>query len=207
MGDSFYGVFNGMGKIIHGINTPFVPGIVMGHMGHPVENGIPHVNIRGSHINSCPKNQSSVFVFAVFHVFKKLKIFLNASSCIGIFSARLCQSSPVLTHLFRRQIRHIGFALFNQLHCPFIHLFKIVGSKKQVILPVCSQPLDILFDGLHKFRFFFGGIRVVETHMKFAMIFLCQTIVQQDRFGMSYMKTTIRFRWKTCPYRLTISFL
>ena len=54
MSDLLHRVLDGVCKVIHRIDTPFIPGIVMVHMGHPVDDRIPHVDIRRSHIDLRP---------------------------------------------------------------------------------------------------------------------------------------------------------
>ena len=46
-----------------------------------------------------------------------------------------------------------------------------------MVAPVCAQPLNVFFDGLYKFLTFLGWVGVVKTHVKFAIVFFCQTIV------------------------------
>lgn len=72
MGNSLNRILNRMGKIIHGINTPGIPCIMMGHMCHTVNNRVTHIDIRGSHINPGTKHLFSVCVLSVLHFLKEL---------------------------------------------------------------------------------------------------------------------------------------
>ena len=54
MGDMLDGVLDGVGEIVHGIDAPLIPGIVVGHVGHPVNHRIPHIDVGGGHIDLGP---------------------------------------------------------------------------------------------------------------------------------------------------------
>ena len=89
MSNALNSVLNRMGEIIHGINTPFVPCIVMGHMGHPVDNRIPHIHIRRRHVDFCAEHLLSILVFSFSHLFKETEIFFHAAVSIRAFFSRL----------------------------------------------------------------------------------------------------------------------
>ena len=171
MGNSLNSILNGMGKVIHGIDAPLVPGVVMAHVSHAVDHRIAHVHVGGCHIDPGAQHLFPVRVYAVFHIFKQGQILLHAASCGRVLLSRLRERPAVLPDLIRRQVRYIGLSLFNQLYGRLIHLVKIVGSEEQPVLPVRSQPLHILLDGVHEFLLFLGGIRVVKTEIEFAAVF------------------------------------
>ena len=66
-----------------------------------------------------------------------------------------------------------------------------------VLFPAESKPLDTVLDRIDEFLIFLGRIGIVEAQMATTCIVSCQTEVQTDRFGMSDMKITVRFRRKT----------
>ena len=70
MGNSLHGILNRMCKIVHRVDAPFVFGVVMMHMGHAVNDRIPHVDIRGSHIDSGAEYFFTVCKFSFPHLFK-----------------------------------------------------------------------------------------------------------------------------------------
>ena len=194
--NAFYGVLDRMGKIIHGVDTPCIPGIVMAHMRHAVDHRIPHIHIGGSHIDLRPKHFLPILIDSVLHILEQLQILFHCTIPVWTVFSRLFQRSAVFADLFCRQVTYIGFSLFDQLHCRFIHLLKIVGRKKKPVLPVRAQPLDVTLDRIHEFRPFFGRIRIVKPHIEFSVVFLCQPVIQQDGFGMSDMQIPVRLRWK-----------
>ena len=60
-----------------------------------------------------------------------------------------------------------------------------------------SKPLDIFNDGLDIFGFLLGRIRVIEPERKGAAIFLCQSVIEADTFGVSDVEVSVRFRRKS----------
>ena len=174
------GILNGMSKVIHGINAPFVACIVMCHVGHTVDDRVSHIDVRGSHINLSPEHFASVLKLPVFHALKQVQVLLHTSVSVWAFLSRLCEGSAVFTDLLCSQITDKRFSFFDQLYRCLIHLFKIIGGKIQTVLPVCAQPFDIRLDGFHKLHLFFCGVGIVKTHVELSMVFLCQAIVEQD---------------------------
>ena len=57
-----------MGKIIHGINAPFISGIVVTHVSNTVNDRISHVDVGTGHIYPGAENLLTVGIYAVFHV-------------------------------------------------------------------------------------------------------------------------------------------
>ena len=194
MRHAFHRVLDGMGKVIHGINTPLISCPVMGYMSNPVNNGITHVHIRRRHIDLRPKNPGAIFHFAVFHLFKQGKIFFHAPVPVRTFLARLFKRPSVFPDLICRQIADIGFAVLDQFDSGFIHFPEIIRSEIQPVFEISTQPFHICLDRFHEFHIFLGRIRIIKTQVECAIIFLCKSVVQQDRFGVSDMKVPVRFR-------------
>ena len=206
MGHPFDGIFYRMCKIIHRINAPFISCVVVGHMSHTVNNRIAHIDIRGRHINFSTEYFTSILKFTVLHPFKQVQIFFHTAVTVRAVLSRLCQSTSVLTNFFCCQITNKCFAFFNQLNCCFIHLIKIIGCKKQTVLPVSTQPFHIGFNGFYKFNFFFRRVRIIKTQVKSAIKFLGKSIIQQNRLSMSDVQIAVRFRRKTGTNRLILTF-
>ena len=78
MGHPFDGVLDGMGKIVHGIDTPFIPRVMVAHVDDPVHGRVPHIHIGGSHIDLGPQGPAAIGEFPVFHPLEQVQIFLHA---------------------------------------------------------------------------------------------------------------------------------
>ena len=177
MGDVLNGVLNGMGEVIHGVNAPFVPRIVMAHVGHPVDHRIPHINIGGSHVDLCPEHLLSVLVFSFPHLLKQPQVLLHGTVAVRALLAGSLEISPVFPDLIRRQIADKRLSLLNEKNGALIHLLKIVGGEKQPVLIVGAQPLYVLLDGLHEFHFLFCGIGIVKPKVKLSAVLLGKPVV------------------------------
>ena len=197
MGDALDRILDRMCEIVHRIDAPFISGVMVSHMSHTVDDRISHIDIRGCHIDFCAKHTAAVLKFSVFHLLEQFQVFLNAAVSVRAVFSRLCQRSPVFTDLFRTQVADICLSFFDQLYRRLIHLVKVVGREIQMILPVGAQPLDIFFDRLNKFRFFFGRVCIIKTKVKFTVIFFCHSVAQQDRFGMSDVQVAVGLRRET----------
>ena len=49
-----------MGKIVHGINAPLLPGTIVVHPLDAVQNRIPHIHVGRSHIDLSPKHLGTI---------------------------------------------------------------------------------------------------------------------------------------------------
>ena len=65
-------VLNGMRKVIHGVDTPLVAGVLVGEVCNAVDDRIPHVDVRGSHVNLCAKYLLAVRILALSHLLEEL---------------------------------------------------------------------------------------------------------------------------------------
>ena len=123
---SLNGILDRMSKVIHGINAPLVSRIMVGHMGHTVNNRISHIDIRRSHIDLGSEHMAAVREFPVFHFFKQFQILFYTSVPVGTFLSRLSKSSSVFPDLFRTEIADKSLAFLDQLYGCLIHLIKVI---------------------------------------------------------------------------------
>ena len=186
-----------MSKIVHRINTPCISGVVMGHMCHSVNNRISHIHIRRSHIDLCTEYFLSICKFSVLHILKQLQVLLYAAVTVGTVLTRLSQGSTILSDLLCRKVAHISLSLLNELHSGLIHLLEIIRSKEQSVIPFCPQPFYIGFDGFYKLRLLLSRVRIIKTQIELSAIFFCQSVIQQNRLGMSDVQISVGFRRKT----------
>ena len=112
------------------------------------------------------------------------------------FLAGFGQRATMLAHFVESQVTDKRLAFVDQLDRPVVQLVKIIRGKKLSVLPVKSQPTDIGFDCINIFLFFLAGIRVVETEVAFAVVFLGQAKIQADALGVPDVQVAVGFGWK-----------
>ena len=195
----------GMCEIIHGINAPGVPGIMMRHAGDPVNDGIPHVDIRRCHIDLGPKYLGAIRILPVLHPFKQFQILFHGAVSVGTVLSRLGKGSSVLPDLIRSQITYKCLSLADQLHRRLIHLFKILGRIKDLSSEIRAQPFHILHDGIDELLLLLGGIRIIKTEIELTLVFLSHTIVEKYGLCMSDMQISVGFGRKTGNDLLVLS--
>ena len=76
----------------------------MAHMRHSVNNGITHINIRRSHIDTGAEYLFPVGISALLHLPEKPKILLHGTGAVRILLTGFRQGSAVFPDLLRRQI-------------------------------------------------------------------------------------------------------
>ena len=75
--DTLYSIACPWSEIIGGVDFPFISRTMMLGVNDPIEDGIPHVDIRVGHINFCSKNSFPVLKGPVLHLLQKRQVFLN----------------------------------------------------------------------------------------------------------------------------------
>ena len=126
MGDSFDGIGEAMGEVVHGIDAPLVPCPVMGHAANAVEGGIAQVQVGRGHVDFGPEHPGTVLKLTRSHALKQIQVLLHRTVAIGALTAGLGQGASVLPDLLGVQVADIGLALFDQLDGVFKKLGKVV---------------------------------------------------------------------------------
>ena len=171
------GILDRMSEVVHRIDAPLVTGVVVGHVGHAVDARLPHVDVGGAHVDLGAQHLLAVGVFALTHLFKKLKILFYSTVSVRALFTWLCKSSSVLTNLVCSQVADKGLAFLNKLHCCLIHLIKIIRCKEKSVFPVCTKPFHVSLDGLYKFGFLLCRVGIIKTEIEFSVVFLSQSII------------------------------
>ena len=196
MRDTLYGVAQGMREIVHRIDAPLVTGAVMRGMAYPVQGGITHDQIGRRHVDLRAQHVRAIRKLASAHTPEEIEVLLDRTVSIGTLPARLSQCPPVLTNLIGGKVIHIGLSHFDELLGVLVQLVEIIGSVKLTIAPVATKPANIFPDGLHVFRVFLGGIRIIEAQIAESVELFRHAEVQADGLGMPEVKVAVRFGWK-----------
>ena len=186
-----------MGEIIERIDAPSIAGSVMGRMEDAVNDRVSHDHIRRSHVDLRAKYLLAVGILAFLHFFKKLQVLFDASISIRTFLARMAQIAAGIVDFFTGLVIHISEALADEYASKFIEFREIVGRIVHRFLPLKAQPLHVFQDGIHILYFFLRRVRIVETHIRLAMILLADAEIQANTLHVADMKISIRFRWET----------
>ena len=196
MRDTLYGVAQRMREIVHGINAPLVTRAVMRGMTNPVQGGIAHDQIGRRHVDLRAQHVCTIREFTSAHAPEEVEILLNGAVSIGALPARLSQGTSVLTDFISAKVVYIRLSHFNELLSVLVQLVEIIGSVEFTIAPVTAKPADIFPDGLHVFRVFLRGIRIIEAQIAEPVELLRHTEVQADGLGMPEVKVAVRFGWE-----------
>lgn len=83
VGDLLHRVLDGMGEIVHGVDAPFVPRVVVGHVGHPVDDGVAHVDVGRRHVDLRPQHLLPILELPVLHSLKESQVLLHRAVPVG----------------------------------------------------------------------------------------------------------------------------
>ena len=203
MRDSFNCIFNRVREVVHRVNAPLVPCVMVSRMRDTVNNRVSHIDIRRCHVNLRSEHLFAVRVFSFLHFLEKRKIFLYASVSVRTLFARLCKRTPVLLDFLRRKVADIGFALLYQFKRRFVHFVEIIGRPESLIPPE-TKPFHIFFNGVDVFNILFYRVRVVISEVAGAAVLRRRGKVQADGFRVSDMQVAVRLRRKTRAHLIPV---
>ena len=193
MRDVLYGVALTVGVVVHRINAPLVPCPVVGCVLDSVENRIAEHHVRAGHVNFGTKHLGSVRIHAGLHLPENAEVLLHAPVPVRALSSRLVHSTAACAYFFLSLVIDVCQTLAYHFLGPFVKLVEVVGSIF-LLVPLESEPLDILLDRVNVFGILLGRICVIEPEIGLSAIFLGKTEIQADALRMSKMKVTVRLR-------------
>ena len=89
----------------------------------------------------------------------------------------------------------------QELGCT-VHEIKVIAGLIKVGcavgIPIETQPLDRVQNGVDVLGVFFFGVGVVKTHVANTTVVAGQAKVQANALGVAYVQVTIGLGWKTC---------
>ena len=182
-----------MREVIHGIDAPLVPGLVMGDVHDAVDDGVAHIHVRGRHIDLRAQHLFAVGKLPCRHAAEQVKVLFNAPFAVGAVFAGLGQRAAVSADLVGGKIVHVGLARLDQLDRALVDKIKVFGGVV-AMLPVEAQPLDILLNGLHVLHVLLRGVRVVQPQVAHAAVFLGGGEVDADRLGVTDVQIAVGLR-------------
>ncbi len=196
VGDVLYGVALAVGEVVHRVDAPLVARAVMRGVLDPVENRVAEHHVRGGHVDLRAENFLSIGVLAGLHVPEKQEVLLHCAVPVRALGTRLVHGAASLADLLLCLVIDVGLAALNHLLGPGVKLVEIVGSVK-FLLPLKSEPLDVLLDRIDIFSVLLGRIGVIETQVGLAAVFLSEAEVDADALRVSEMEVPVRLRRET----------
>src|SRR5574344_1378864 len=184
MSDMLDAIALAVSEIVHRINAPFIPCPVMRLMFNPIQKRITEHHIGTCHVDFGPKYFGTILIFPRFHITEYLKIFFDSTIPVWTVRTRSIHCTSSFANLFLGLIVHIGQSLLDQFFSPFIELVEIIRSIF-FFVPMETEPLNILLNGIYILSVLFGRIGVIETKIRLAAIFLGKSEIQANALGVS----------------------
>ena len=161
-----------------------------------VQQRIAEHHVRMGHVDLGAEHLLAVSIFAGLHLAEEPEVLLDAAVAVGAFDTGLVHGTAMQPDFFLGLVINIGQSPLDQLFGPLVKLVEIVGCI-QFLIPLESQPLDVLLDGIYIFDIFLDRVGIVVTEVGLTAIFLRQTEIQANALGMSQMQVAVRLRRET----------
>ena len=77
-----------MGVVVHGVDAPFITGLVMLDMPDAVNSRVPHIDVWRAHINLKTENVFAIGKLTDSHSSKQIQVFIDRSDTKGTVFSR-----------------------------------------------------------------------------------------------------------------------
>ena len=168
----------------------------MRSMDDTIHDRIAEMHVWICHIEFCTKHHAAFYGLRSIHLLKQSKTFFDWAITIWASSTWCGRGSLLLCNFFSSLLINICIALLDHPDCKVPKLLKVVGSIVD-IAPLETKPLDVLKNIFYIFIIFLARVGVIKTKIANTIIFLCNTKIHADSFGMADMQITIRLWRKT----------
>ncbi len=162
-------------------------------MNHPVDDRVAHVHIGRCHIDLGSQHHFPFGNLPAVHLVEQLHRLLNRPIPVRAIRTRHRGSSFLFGYLFGRLLIHVRFSFFDQFLREIPQLLEVIGSIINV-LPVESEPFDILHDGVHVLHVLLHRVGIVEPEVARTAIFLGNPKVDTNRLRVPDMQVPVGFR-------------
>lgn len=200
VGDVFVGVFQRVGEVVHRIDAPSVAGVVVLCEHDAVEDGIPHVHVGGRHVDFGTEDGFSFGNLTIFHGGETFHIFFDGTVAERRFLSGCGDVAALGADILDALFVHIGEPFFNEGDGTGVEEVEHVAGEIKMAAPVETEPVDVFLDAVDVFLVFLARIGIVEAQVASpadGSVFLTESKVQADGFGVSNVKVSIGFRGET----------
>ena len=197
VGDTLKCVLNRMSVIVKRIDAPLVALTVMRGVNYAVDSGITHIHIGACHIYLCSEGTASVGELAVSHAAEQIEVLLGSSVSVGALLTCLGKRSSVLAHLLCVKVANVCLAVHNELFCILIALIKVVRAVENATVGSCSQPSQVLIDGLNVLHVLLSRVGIVIAKVELTAVLLSRLIVYEYSLCRADVEISVGLRWET----------
>ncbi len=204
VGDMLDGVALAVGVVVHGIDAPFVACTVMMCVFDAIEDRVAEHHVGMCHVYLGAEHLLAVGVLAVTHFTEDTQVLFGGAVPPGALLAGSFHCAAPCADFLLCLVVNVCKAALYQLFGPFVELVEVVGCVK-LLLPLEAEPLDVFFDGVDIFGIFFGGVGIVVAEIGLAAIFLCESEVYAEAFGVPQMQIAVRLRREAGKYAVYLA--
>ena len=194
--DMLDGIALAVGEVVHRIDAPLVAGAVMVRELDAVQQRVAEHHVGMGHVDLRAEDLLPFRVLAGAHLAEELQVLFRGTVAPRAGDAGLVHGAAVHADLVLRLVIDIGETALDELFGPLVQLLEVVGGVK-LFVPMESEPLDVLLDGVHVFGILLGGVGVVVTEVGHAAVLLREAEVQADGLGVAEVQVAVRLRRET----------
>ena len=168
------------------------------HIFDAVDDGVAHTEVARRKVDFSTQRVFALRELARSHAGKEVKAFRHRTVAPRRHR-RMRQVTRVfrVTEVLRRQLADISKPFLNQSHRQLIIFLKIVRAVEKAILPVKSEPADVLHDGVDKLGVLLGGIGVIHAQIALAAVLFRRAEIDDQRLAVTDVQISVRLRRKT----------
>jgi hypothetical protein len=194
MRDALDRVFQTVRPVVHRVDAPFVAGAVMDRAEYAVHERVAHVHVRMRHVDFRTQHLFTVREPARFHPLEEAEVFFNASAAVRAVFAGRGKGSTAPADFLCALVVHVRLPGLDELDGVLVHPVEIIGSVKDFAVPFEPEPFYVFDYRLDVFLVLHAWVRVVESEVAAAAVFLGDGEAQADRLCVSDVQVSVRLR-------------
>ena len=190
-------------EIVHRVCIPLIACTDMRNIEYTIDKGIAEQHVGMSHVDLGAQNQCAWLALAAVHELEQLQVLLNGAVAIGAVCTWACGGSLLLGNHLGTLLINVCASLLDEPYSKVPELLEVVAGIVDVS-PLETEPLNIVLDALDVFSIFFNGVGVVEAQVALTAVFLGQSEVDGNGFGVSDMQVAVWLWWETGLHSATV---
>jgi len=130
VGDALEVVAQAMGEVVHRVNAPDVPGVVVLGVPDAVEHRVAQPDVGRGHVDLRAERARAVGEHAHLHTMEQIEIFRDRAEAVGALLAGPVGRAPEAFDLLGLEVADVGLALPDECDGVHVKLVEVVAGEK-----------------------------------------------------------------------------
>ena len=183
-----------MRVVVHRVDAPLVPRLVVRRFANAIYRRVAHVHVRRRHVDFGAQHARAILELASAHTPKQVEVLLDGPVPVRAVAPRLGQGAAILAYLLARQVIDVCLASEHEPLCELVKLLEVVRGVELAVAPLEAEPTGVFLLRFDVLRLFSERVGVVEPEVAQPVEVPSDSEVQVDGRGVTEVQVAVRFR-------------